>query len=85
MEIGSRNHQKHTDSYDGSAFDNKYAIGMRYWYECSDSDPEVLFLSRQSPDPKHRIEMGDPIHAIPKVDRRNCDVNECDFWCFYRR
>jgi len=53
----------------------QYLQTQNHKYECSDSDPEVLFLNRQSPDPKHRIKMGDPIHAIPKVEEIATSMN----------
>jgi len=53
----------------------QYLQTQNHKYECSDSDPEVLFLNRQSPDPKHRIEKGDPIHAIPKVEEIATSMN----------
>jgi hypothetical protein len=53
----------------------QYLQTQNHRYECTDSDPEVVFLKRQSPDPKHRIEMGDPIHAIPKVEEIAMSMN----------
>jgi hypothetical protein len=53
----------------------QYLQTQNHKYECSDSDPEVVFLKRMSPDPQDRIVKGDPIHAIPKVEEIALSMN----------